>query len=435
MTPGRLSSVFPSAAPARRVFTRCQHVQSVRVSDVAGYPDRPSAPEPRRPSAERRAKNVILFLADAGGLPTVNTASLHAQRRGSCTSRACPTSASPILSTASRSVTDSAAGMTAIVTGQKTHNDVIGDPAAATAATGWHAARRPRYAGSAVFPPASSPTIVTDATPAACTPRRTHEPPRSPAGVRTAGRRRQRRGASRARVRRPSPPQGVDEHAGHDEGEVSLLSSLAAVAPDATARWLLLGAAAPVAEAMQVAQRAALPRPPATSSWSSGDVARQQSDARRPRPHGRRWTSAVARAGADGAAVTPCWSSRPTTRSTCGVRGGQPRRAAAGWAARPLRPEAQAEEKRQRRPDPRRCGWTTGTPAKRCWWRRRARGPRSRARLHGEHGHLWRDDGCFRMEALTGGRVIRSSFFVLRSSAKNDEERRTKNEEPFRICN
>lgn len=28
-------------------------------------------------AAERRAKNVILFLADAGGIPTIHAASLH----------------------------------------------------------------------------------------------------------------------------------------------------------------------------------------------------------------------------------------------------------------------------------------------------------------------------------------------------------------------
>ena len=73
-----------------------------------------------------RAKNVILFLADAGGLSTINAASLHGyQKPQSLYIQSWPHYALSDTSTASQWVTDSAAGMTAIVTGVKTHNGVI----------------------------------------------------------------------------------------------------------------------------------------------------------------------------------------------------------------------------------------------------------------------------------------------------------------------
>ena len=76
--------------------------------------------------AERRAKNVILFLADAGGIPAVHAASLHGYGvpRWLFIQRM-PHIALSDTSSASRWVTDSAAGMTAIVTGQKTNNNMV----------------------------------------------------------------------------------------------------------------------------------------------------------------------------------------------------------------------------------------------------------------------------------------------------------------------
>ena len=73
------------------------------------------------------AKNVILFLADAGGIPTLNAASLHAygEARRLFVQRL-PHIGLSDTATASQWVTDSAAGMTAIVTGHRTHNGVIG---------------------------------------------------------------------------------------------------------------------------------------------------------------------------------------------------------------------------------------------------------------------------------------------------------------------
>lgn len=81
-------------------------------------------------SAEGKAKNVILFLADAGGIPTITAASLHAtgSSRGLFIQKM-PNIALSDTSTASQIVTDSAAGMTAIVTGQKTQNGVISQAA------------------------------------------------------------------------------------------------------------------------------------------------------------------------------------------------------------------------------------------------------------------------------------------------------------------
>jgi len=83
-------------------------------------------------SAQPRAKNVILFLADAGGLSTIAAASLHgygAPRR--LYVQRMPHIGLSDTTTASQLVTDSAAGMTAIVTGEKTHNGVISQSATA----------------------------------------------------------------------------------------------------------------------------------------------------------------------------------------------------------------------------------------------------------------------------------------------------------------
>ncbi len=73
------------------------------------------------------ARHVILFLADAGGLPTLNAASWHGhgEERRLFVQRM-PRIALSSTATASELVTDSAAGMTAIVTGVRTHNGVLG---------------------------------------------------------------------------------------------------------------------------------------------------------------------------------------------------------------------------------------------------------------------------------------------------------------------
>jgi len=81
-------------------------------------------------AAQSSARNVILFLADAGGIPTIHAASLHgygAARR--LFVQRMPHIALSDTSTASLFVTDSAAGMTAIVTGHRTNNGVIAQSA------------------------------------------------------------------------------------------------------------------------------------------------------------------------------------------------------------------------------------------------------------------------------------------------------------------
>ncbi|MDZ4797658.1 MAG: alkaline phosphatase [Bryobacteraceae bacterium] len=82
------------------------------------------------PTTPRRAKNVILLLADAGGIPVVNAASIlgyNAPQKLFIQSwdHIGLSDTSPV----GKWVTDSAAGMTAIVTGQKTANGVISQSA------------------------------------------------------------------------------------------------------------------------------------------------------------------------------------------------------------------------------------------------------------------------------------------------------------------
>jgi alkaline phosphatase len=83
-------------------------------------------------AADGPAKNVILFLADAGGIPTLSGASIHAhQDPQKLFIHGMPHIGLSETSSASRWVTDSAAGMTAIVTGYKTHNGVVSQSSAA----------------------------------------------------------------------------------------------------------------------------------------------------------------------------------------------------------------------------------------------------------------------------------------------------------------
>lgn len=75
---------------------------------------------------ERPARNVILFLGDAGGIPTINAASIYGYNEPRrLFLQNMPYIALAETASASAWVTDSAAAMTAIVTGYKTHNGVI----------------------------------------------------------------------------------------------------------------------------------------------------------------------------------------------------------------------------------------------------------------------------------------------------------------------
>jgi alkaline phosphatase len=76
--------------------------------------------------AQQRAKNVILFVGDAGGLSTLNAASIHGYKEPrSLYIQRMPHIGLSETSSTSSWVTDSAAGMTAIVTGRKVANGVI----------------------------------------------------------------------------------------------------------------------------------------------------------------------------------------------------------------------------------------------------------------------------------------------------------------------
>jgi alkaline phosphatase len=78
-------------------------------------------------AGQQRAHNVVLFLADAAGIPTLSAASIHgygAPRK--LFVQHLPHIALVETSSASEFVTDSAASMTAIVSGVRTHNGVVG---------------------------------------------------------------------------------------------------------------------------------------------------------------------------------------------------------------------------------------------------------------------------------------------------------------------
>jgi alkaline phosphatase len=123
------------------------------------------------PAAEK-AKNVILFLSDAGGLPTLHAASLHGyDAPQQLYIQSWENVGLSDTSTASSWVTDSAAGMTAIVTGVKTQNGVVsmGPQAVKGQADGVvlktileHAEERGLSTG------VITNVSLTDATPAAC---------------------------------------------------------------------------------------------------------------------------------------------------------------------------------------------------------------------------------------------------------------------------
>ena len=118
------------------------------------------------------AKNVILFLADGTGIPTIHAASIYGYGKPQqLFIQQMPHLGLSETSTASSWVTDSAAGMTAIVTGEKTHNGVVSQ--AADAVRGERDGRllksileyaEERGLSTAVV----SNSAVSDATPAAC---------------------------------------------------------------------------------------------------------------------------------------------------------------------------------------------------------------------------------------------------------------------------
>lgn len=74
----------------------------------------------------KKARNVIVFLGDAGGLPTLSAAGILAHDRAqSLFIQSMPNIGLSDTSALNRWVTDSAAGMTAIMTGRKTNNSMV----------------------------------------------------------------------------------------------------------------------------------------------------------------------------------------------------------------------------------------------------------------------------------------------------------------------
>jgi alkaline phosphatase len=86
---------------------------------------------PLSSGAAPRARNVILFLGDAAGLPVINLAAAYKGQPQSLFIQKMSQIGLSDTSTASAWVTDSAAGMTAIVSGQKTQGGVISQSASA----------------------------------------------------------------------------------------------------------------------------------------------------------------------------------------------------------------------------------------------------------------------------------------------------------------
>ena len=77
-------------------------------------------------SAESHAKNIILFIGDAGGISTLNAASIHGyEAPQKLFLQRMPHIGLSDTSASNAWVTDSAAGMSAIVTGQKTTNGTL----------------------------------------------------------------------------------------------------------------------------------------------------------------------------------------------------------------------------------------------------------------------------------------------------------------------
>lgn len=120
----------------------------------------------------KRARNVILFLADAGGIPTLNAASLHGYGAPlRLHVQGWPHVGLSDTSPARGFVTDSANGMTAIVTGHKTQNGVIsqGPEAIRGQRDGARLKTILEYAEQhGLMTGVVTDEAVTDATPAAC---------------------------------------------------------------------------------------------------------------------------------------------------------------------------------------------------------------------------------------------------------------------------
>lgn len=122
------------------------------------------------PPKPKKAKNVILLLADAAGIPTINAASLHGYNAPQkLFIQSWPYVGLSDTSPVGRWVSDSAAGMTAIVTGSKTKNGVISEGPEAGKEHGPALKTILEYAEEkGLSTGVLSNVTITDATPAAC---------------------------------------------------------------------------------------------------------------------------------------------------------------------------------------------------------------------------------------------------------------------------
>ena len=120
--------------------------------------------------AQPHAKNVILFLGDAGGIPTLNAASIHGYKEPRALFiQHMPHIALSETSSTDSWVTDSAAGMTAIVTGHKTANGVLSEEPPAAGRDGARFKTILEYAEEhGLSTGVISNMPMADATPAAC---------------------------------------------------------------------------------------------------------------------------------------------------------------------------------------------------------------------------------------------------------------------------
>jgi alkaline phosphatase len=198
--------------------------------------------------AAPKAKSVILFVGDAGGLPTISAAAIEAGRPQQLFIQRMPWIGLMETSDASAWVTDSAAAMTAMVTGVKTQNGVLSqdDSAVEGQRDGRTLKTILEYAeehGLSTGVVSNSP--ITDATPAACYAHvndrgQTGEimaqvfSPRSGDGVDVMI------GAGRTRILEATAARGLDLDAEARRHGYELGSSLDAVSPEARRAIVLL---------------------------------------------------------------------------------------------------------------------------------------------------------------------------------------------------
>jgi len=198
--------------------------------------------------AGEKAKNVILFVGDAGGLPTLSAAAIEAGRPQQLFIQRMPWVGLMDTSDASAWVTDSAAAMTAIVTGEKTQNGVLSqsDSAVKGQKDGRVLKTILEYAeerGLSTAVVSNSP--ITDATPAACY---AHVNSRSKTGEIMAQVFAPRGGdgvdvmigAGRSRILQATAEGGLDLEAEARRHGYELPTSLAEVSPEARRLIVLL---------------------------------------------------------------------------------------------------------------------------------------------------------------------------------------------------